>query len=105
MEGERSERKLFAIKTILKDRVKDKLYMLQRELEVLKTLDHPHIIKFYETYHDRMYIHFVMEYCEGGDLFEHVTSKEFLDEQEAARIMQKLFSAVSHMHSKGIVHR
>lgn len=89
----------------MKDRVKDKLYMLQRELEVLKTLDHPNIIKFYETYHDKMYIHFVMEYCEGGDLFEYVANKGLLGEFEAAQIMKKLFSAVSHMHSKGIVHR
>jgi calcium-dependent protein kinase len=59
----------FAIKTIQKDRVKDKSYLLKRELEILKTLDHPNIIKFYEIYHDELYIHYVMEYCSGGDLF------------------------------------
>lgn len=52
-----------------------------------------------------MYIHFVMEYCEGGDLFEYVANKGLLEEFEAAQIMKKLFSAVSHMHSHGIVHR
>ncbi|EAS04482.1 kinase domain protein (macronuclear) [Tetrahymena thermophila SB210] len=104
-QNDRREKKLFAIKTILKDRVKDKIYMLQRELEVLKTLDHPNIIKFYETYHDKMYIHFVMEYCPGGDLFEYVANKGPLEEFEAAQIMKKLFSAVAHIHSKNIVHR
>jgi len=46
-----------------------------------------------------------MEYCEGGDLFEYVANKGLLEEFEAAQIMKKLLSAVSHMHSHGIVHR
>lgn len=49
-----------------------KIYMLRRELEILKALDHPNIVKFYETYMDDMYIHFVMEYCEGGDLYNRL---------------------------------
>ena len=47
------------------------LYLLRRELDVLKTLDHPNIVKFYEIYLDEMYIHFVMEYCSGGDLYNY----------------------------------
>ena len=37
--------------------------MLRRELEILKNLDHPNIIKFYGIYMDDMYIHYVMEFC------------------------------------------
>jgi calcium-dependent protein kinase len=46
-----------------------------------------------------------MEFCNGGDLLQHVIAKTFLYEEQAARIMYKLFSAVQHMHSKKIVHR
>ena len=68
-------------------------------------MDHPNIIKFYEIYHDEMYINFVMEYCSGGDLFTYVMNKNYLTELESAKIMQKLLSAVQYMHSKDIIHR
>lgn len=38
----------------------------------MRTLDHPNIIRFYETYEDDMYIHFVMEFCQGGELLDHL---------------------------------
>ena len=59
----------FAIKSIPKDNIKQELHMLKRELNALRTVDHPNIIKFYETYEDIKYFHFVMEYCSGGELF------------------------------------
>lgn len=43
---------------------------LQREIENIKLVDHPNIIEVYETFEDEKYIHIVMEYCTGGDLFE-----------------------------------
>jgi len=44
--------------------------MLKRELNILRNLDHPNVARFYETYEDEYYVHFVMEYCDGGDLCE-----------------------------------
>ena len=38
----------------------------------MRDLDHPNIIKVYETYMDKMYFHFVMELLEGGDLFDKI---------------------------------
>ena len=54
----------YAIKTITKARIGERIHLLRRELEILKTLDHPNVIKFYEIYMDEKYIHFIMEYCE-----------------------------------------
>ena len=51
--------KKFAVKSIQKDKMSDDLHLLRRELEILKGLDHPNIVKFYETYQDQKYIHFV----------------------------------------------
>ncbi len=47
----------------------------------------------------------IREYCPGGELLESITSRKFFKEKEVTTIMQKLLSAVAHMHSKGIVHR
>lgn len=55
--------KKVAIKIIEKKKLKDKLHMLMREVEIIKSLDHPNIIKFYEAYHDNMWFYIVMEYC------------------------------------------
>lgn len=53
----------------------DNYYLILRELEILTQLDHPNIIRFYETYEDERYYHFVMEYCSGGELFDHILKK------------------------------
>ena len=62
--------------------MQNKIHLLKRELDILKALDHPNIIKFFEIYMDAIYIHFIMEYCEGGNLFEHVIKTGPLSESE-----------------------
>jgi calcium-dependent protein kinase len=51
-------------------------------------VDHPHIIKFYETYKDNKYYHIVMEYCEGGELFEHLLEVGKFNENDAALVIK-----------------
>ncbi len=48
--------------------------MLEQELLVLMEVDHPNIVRFYEVYSDPRYYHIVMEYIEGGELFDALTS-------------------------------
>jgi calcium-dependent protein kinase len=55
--------------------------MFLRELQIIKTLDHPNIIKFYEVYHDKMYFYIVMEYCDGGELYERIVQMHVLKEK------------------------
>lgn len=45
---------------------------LEEELEILRNVDHPNIIKFHESYIDYRYIHIVMELAFGGELFEKI---------------------------------
>lgn len=71
----------------------------------MKALDHPHIVKIHETYMDKQYFHFVMENCEGGDLFERIKKKEKFTEREAALIIQQVLQALNHCHYKNICHR
>mgnify|MGYP003877063325 CR=1 FL=1 len=85
--------------------MKNDLRLLYRELELLRDLDHPNIVKFYEVYQDSEHFHLVMEYCSGGELTEKYIKKKQFSEAEAAVIMTKAFSAVKYLHEKGIVHR
>ena len=93
------------MKTISKAKIKKEFHLLKTELEILKSLNHPNLIKFYETYQDERFFHLVMEYCTGGELLERIVEKGHLNEQEAGKIMSKAFSAVQHLHINHIIHR
>lgn len=95
----------FAIKSILKQKITKHRLILKRELEILMYVDHPNIIKLYETYEDQLYLHLVMELCTGGDVCERIIAKGYLSEQESASIMKQLFSAVNYLHLNNITHR
>jgi calcium-dependent protein kinase len=68
-------------------------------------VDHPNIIKFYEVYSDAKYYRIVMEYCEGGELFQHLTQWGRLSEPVSAQIIKQLIAALKHLHEMNIAHR
>lgn len=74
---------------------------LKNEISILKTLDHPNIVKAYEVYESKRNIELVMENCSGGDLHTRAPYSEM----DAAKIIGKLLSAIVYMHEKNIVHR
>ena len=97
-----------AIKTLSKKKLTDQtINDIKDEIQILQTLDHPNIIKYFETFENEKFMYLVMEYWEGGELFERLTDEDSgqFTEQEAANIMKKLFHAISHCHSHGIIHR
>mmetsp|Transcript_7250 Transcript_7250/g.10713 ORF Transcript_7250/g.10713 Transcript_7250/m.10713 type:complete len:494 (-) Transcript_7250:31-1512(-) len=96
-----------AIKSIDKRKLKKAKdqQMLKRELEILQTVDHPNIIKLYESFEDPKYLHIVMELCSGGELFERIVEKGRYTEKEASIIMRSILRAVNHLHKNGIAHR
>jgi calcium-dependent protein kinase len=71
----------------------------------MASLDHPNIVKYYETYDREDYLYLVMEYCSGGDLIDRLSDNEPFTEFHAANIMKKLMKAVIHCHSSKIIHR
>ena len=81
------------------------IHNLLREVAILKSMDHVNIIKVYEVYQDDMYIHIVTEYCKGGELFDRIVKQGYISENQAARYMLQMASAVQYLHARGIVHR
>ena len=94
---------MYAMKSIHLSRIADETFVeeLKNEIAILKRLDHPHIVRPIETFNHRNQLFIVMELCSGGDLY----SRDPYTEEEAARIVDGILSAVSYMHNKGIVHR
>ena len=74
-------------------------------MKILRSLDHPHILKVYEYYEDETHLYIVTELCFGGELFDKIIEKKRFTEEEAAHIMEQVLSAVVFCHDKGIVHR
>lgn len=75
------------------------------EIELMKRLDHPNIIKLYETFDDRSSTYLVMELCSGGELFDKVVEQGSLSESEAALVLQEILRAVHYMHEQDLTHR
>ena len=95
----------YAVKSILRSNIKKDVKPLEEELEILRGLDHPNIIKFHETYVDFRYIHIVMELATGGELFDKIVKSKRFSEARAANYMRKIISAVKHLHELKICHR
>ena len=103
--------KKYACKSIDKSKLNAiKISNLLREIETLSLVDHPNIVKFYETYNDQNSFHIIMELCTGGDLFsrgyrDRISHKKKYNEKDACHLIFKITSAIVHCHSLGIVHR
>lgn len=76
-----------------------------QEIQVLKQLDHPNILKVFQIFEDKNYFYIVMEYCSGGELFNKITEKGHFNERDTASIIYQLLSAVTYCHSKNVIHR
>ena len=61
---------------------------LQYEIDILRNLDHPNIVKLYEVFEDKHSVYIVTELCTGGELFDEITKKKHFKEQDAANIIK-----------------
>lgn len=97
--------KIYAIKSLDKKRLSGQFESLKNELSILRFCDHQNIIKFYEIFQDKEHFHFVMEYCEGGDIVSYVKDNGPLDEETTRKIIFECLLALNHLHSCGLIHR
>eukprot|EP00928_Gymnodinium_smaydae_P018456 TRINITY_DN17022_c0_g2_i1.p1 TRINITY_DN17022_c0_g2~~TRINITY_DN17022_c0_g2_i1.p1 ORF type:complete len:507 (+),score=172.99 TRINITY_DN17022_c0_g2_i1:91-1611(+) len=93
-----------AVKTIAKDQMKN-VERFKQEIAIMMMMDHPNIIKLYETFADRKLIYLVMELCVGGELFDRIIDVGHFTEVQAAIIMQQIIRAIYYMHENHVCHR
>jgi len=93
-----------AVKTIPKTQMKN-LERFQQEIALMKMMDHPNIIKLYESFEDHRNIYLVMELCAGGELFDRIIESGHFTEVQAATLMQQIVRAIYYMHENHVCHR
>ena len=97
-----------ACKHLSKLNVKN-LEKFRREIEILKKMDHPNIIKLYEVYESERSLYLIMEECKGGEIFDriiqHIQEKKMYSEKDAAIIFEQVMSCIAYCHNSNICHR
>ena len=78
---------------------------MQSEINILRSLDHPNIVKIFEYFEDEKRYYIVQEHIQGGELFDEIIAKGKFNEKDAAVLMKQLLSCISYCHSHNIVHR
>ena len=81
------------------------LRRVKTEISILKLVRHKNIIKLYEVIETPQKIYLIMEYCEGGELFDYIVQKQHLTERQACAFFHEIIDALEYLHSINIVHR
>ena len=68
-------------------------------------VDHPNVLKLMEIFEDDKWFYMVMEYMQGGELFEKIVQRGRYSERDAAQIFKQIVCGVQYLHDKGIAHR
>ena len=85
-----------------KEDEKEELY-IKNQINILKKLSHPNIVKMHEFYCNEKYYQIIMEYCKKGELFQYI--KQSFTEKQLAVIFYQILSGLSYLHSKDIIHK
>merc|ERR1719189_377605 len=81
------------------------LQKLFREVRIMKTLDHPNIVKLFQVIETEKTLYLVMEYASGGEVFDYLVLHGRMKEKEARAKFRQIVSAVQYCHQKKIIHR
>ena len=95
-----------AVKVLRKSHMDDdEKKMLFNEINNLKDLDHPNILKMYEFFEDEKRYYIVTDICKGGELFDEIVARGKFSENDASMLMKQVLSCINYCHSNHIVHR
>ena len=98
---------IVAVKILDKEKIEDEIDIerIIREIEILRTISHPNISQMYETYSTVHNFYLMMEYVDGGDLFDYISDSCYLPEQKACFLFRQLISVMEYLSELGISHR
>ena len=78
---------------------------IDSEMEVLRSLSHPNIIRFYAMYRALSNVHLVIEYMDGGDLLNRILEKGCYNDPDGRLVFSQICAGVAYLHSRDICHR
>ncbi|XP_068440408.1 serine/threonine-protein kinase SIK3 homolog isoform X2 [Clinocottus analis] len=95
-----------AIKIVDKTQLdEENLKKIFREVQIMKLLKHPHIIRLYQVMETERMIYLVTEYASGGEIFDHLVAHGRMAEKDARKKFKQIVAAVHFCHCRNIVHR
>ena len=96
----------YAIKIINKKLIKVKMKKSKfKEIDIIKKFNHFNVIYVYKVIETPEHYYIIMEYCKNGELFDYISKKDRLQEDEASSFFYQMINGVEYIHSKGIAHR
>jgi calcium/calmodulin-dependent protein kinase I len=102
------ENKEYAVKSIFKEKIwssSRSVSALVSEINVMKKLNHPFLVVLHKVYENETYVHLILDYVPGGDLFRRISDRKAFTEESASKFMKNLLEVLDYMHSLNIVHR
>lgn len=81
------------------------LQALEREIVIMKLIDHPNILRLYDVWETSAELYLILEYAEGGELFDYMCDRGPLPKPEACNIFQQIMTALHYCHTFNIAHR
>ncbi|KAA8492615.1 Calcium/calmodulin-dependent protein kinase [Porphyridium purpureum] len=104
----RRDNKLCAVKIIERGLNDKELELMKREMDVMRSVDHPSIVRTFDVFDTADTIYIAMEYVGGGDLFQVISElgeAAAFSEWDASLVMREVLQGLEYLHSQNIVHR
>ena len=79
--------------------------LIRNEIDVLRKLDHPNIVKIFEFYSTKDSFYIITELCKEGELYKEIKQNAPFNEKYSSYIMYQIFSAINYLHKLKIIHR
>lgn len=81
------------------------LLSIEREIVIMKLIEHPNVMRLYDVWETSSELYLILEYIEGGELFDYLCTRGRLAPPEALGCFQQIIAAVDYCHRFGVAHR
>ena len=89
-----------AIKIVNREALSESVLMkVEREIAIMKLIEHPHVLRLYDVYESRKYLYLILEHVAGGELFDYLVKKGRLTPKEARKFFRQIISALDFCHN------
>lgn len=80
-------------------------YGIEREIIIMKLISHPNIMGLYDVWENKNDLYLILEYIEGGELFDYLIKRGKLQEFEAINYFKQIIQGIGYLHQFNICHR